>query len=72
MCRADGSFPHHLPNPEDKKAVEATRAAVLEAGADLGIMLDTDVDRSGCVDAEGNGGGPCRRTAHVTASAMPG
>jgi hypothetical protein len=54
---ADGSFPHHLPNPEDKNAVEATQAAVLGSGADLGIMLDTDVDRSGCVDAGGNGGG---------------
>ena len=52
---ADGSFPHHIPNPEDKGAVEATRAAVLGAGADLGIMLDTDVDRSGVVDRAGNG-----------------
>ncbi|EFN52641.1 hypothetical protein CHLNCDRAFT_58837 [Chlorella variabilis] len=51
----DGSFPNHTPNPEDKKAVQATRVAVLEAGADLGIMLDTDVDRSGVVDAAGNG-----------------
>lgn len=51
----DGNFPNHTPNPEDKKAVEATRVAVLEAGADLGIMLDTDVDRSGVVDRAGNG-----------------
>ena len=49
----DGSFPHHSPNPEDAAAVEATTAAVLAAGADLGIMLDTDVDRSGVVDANG-------------------
>ena len=26
----DGWFPNHTPNPEDKKAVEATRKAVLE------------------------------------------
>ena len=52
---ADGSFPNHTPNPEDRKAVEATRAAVLASGADLGIMLDTDVDRSGVVDRLGNG-----------------
>lgn len=51
----DGSFPNHTPNPEDKKAVAATTKAVLAAGADLGIMLDTDVDRSGVVDAAGNG-----------------
>ncbi|GAB4820323.1 hypothetical protein N2152v2_007369 [Parachlorella kessleri] len=61
----DGWFPNHTPNPEDKKAVEATRKAVLEQvkekalsevqGADLGIMLDTDVDRSGVVDRHGNG-----------------
>ena len=29
---------------------------MLASGADLGIMLDTDVDRSGVVDREGNGG----------------
>lgn len=44
-----------MPNPEDKGAVEATRAAVLATGADLGIMLDTDVDRSGVVDSAGGG-----------------
>ncbi|KAI7839500.1 hypothetical protein COHA_006767 [Chlorella ohadii] len=51
----DGSFPNHMPNPEDKQAVAATRAAVLDSNADLGIMLDTDVDRSGVVDRNGNG-----------------
>jgi phosphomannomutase len=51
----DGSFPNHMPNPEDKQAVAATRAAVLDSNADLGIMLDTDVDRSGVVDRSGNG-----------------
>ena len=49
----DGSFPHHPPNPEDKAAVAATTKAVLSSGADLGIMLDTDVDRSGVVDSHG-------------------
>jgi hypothetical protein len=56
LSLTDGSFPNHTPNPEDKKAVAATTKAVLAAGADLGIMLDTDVDRSGVVDAAGNGG----------------
>lgn len=49
----DGNFPAHSPNPENLSAVEATTKAVLESGADLGIMLDTDVDRSGFIDSEG-------------------
>ncbi|CAM8956425.1 unnamed protein product [Rhodiola kirilowii] len=50
----DGMFPNHIPNPEDKKAMAMTRAAVLQTKADLGIVFDTDVDRSGVVDNEGN------------------
>ncbi len=49
----DGSFPNHPPNPEDKAAVVATTEAVLSSCADFGIMLDTDVDRSGVVDSHG-------------------
>ncbi|ONI31758.1 hypothetical protein PRUPE_1G329200 [Prunus persica] len=47
-------FPNHIPNPEDKTAMAVTRAAVLENSADLGIVFDTDVDRSGVVDNKGN------------------
>ncbi|GFP83525.1 phosphomannomutase/phosphoglucomutase [Phtheirospermum japonicum] len=50
----DGMFPNHIPNPEDKTAMSMTRAAVLEQKADLGIVFDTDVDRSGVVDKRGN------------------
>ncbi|KAL5994604.1 hypothetical protein ACLOJK_024657 [Asimina triloba] len=50
----DGMFPNHIPNPEDKTAMSLTRAAVLECGAHLGIVFDTDVDRSGVVDEAGN------------------
>ncbi|MBA0706291.1 hypothetical protein Golax_018411, partial [Gossypium laxum] len=50
----DGMFPNHIPNPEDKTAMALTRAAVLENTADLGIVFDTDVDRSGVVDNNGN------------------
>ncbi|KAA8532559.1 hypothetical protein F0562_032625 [Nyssa sinensis] len=50
----DGMFPNHIPNPEDKIAMALTRAAVLENSADLGIVFDTDVDRSGVVDSAGN------------------
>lgn len=47
-------FPNHIPNPGDKTAMALTRAAVLEHKADLGIVFDTDVDRSGVVDSQGN------------------
>lgn len=49
----DGSFPNHIPNPENEAAMESVRAAVLNNKADLGIIFDTDVDRAGAVDAQG-------------------
>ena len=45
----DGSFPNHIPNPEDKDAMASITEAVRETGADLGIIFDTDVDRAGAV-----------------------
>ncbi len=50
----DGSFPNHIPNPEDKKAMESITDAVKETGADLGIIFDTDVDRAGAVLSDGS------------------
>lgn len=38
-------FPNHIPNPEDKTAMQAITKAVLDNKADLGIIFDTDVDR---------------------------
>uniref|UniRef100_A0A1J3CI30 phosphoglucomutase (alpha-D-glucose-1,6-bisphosphate-dependent) n=1 Tax=Noccaea caerulescens TaxID=107243 RepID=A0A1J3CI30_NOCCA len=49
----DGMFPNHIPNPEDKSAIEAITKAVLDNKADLGIIFDTDVDRSAAVDSTG-------------------
>lgn len=49
----DGSFPNHIPNPENKEAAEAIREATLKAKADLGIIFDTDVDRAGAVLPDG-------------------
>ncbi|XP_024011612.1 uncharacterized protein LOC18019671 isoform X1 [Eutrema salsugineum] len=49
----DGMFPNHIPNPEDKTAMEAITKAVLDNKADLGIIFDTDVDRSAAVDSTG-------------------
>lgn len=49
----DGSFPHHIPNPENKEAMESIRAAVRESGSDLGLIFDTDVDRVAAIDEKG-------------------
>jgi phosphomannomutase len=49
----DGLFPNHIPNPEDKTAMKAITKAVLDNKADLGIIFDTDVDRSAAVDSTG-------------------
>lgn len=50
----DGMFPNHIPNPEDKDAMASIQKAVLDSHADLGVIFDTDVDRAGCVAADGN------------------
>ena len=50
----DGSFPNHIPNPEDKGAMASITEAVKETNADLGIIFDTDVDRAGAVLSDGS------------------
>jgi phosphomannomutase len=50
----DGNFPNHIPNPENKEAMASISGAVKEHGADLGIIFDTDVDRSAAVDENGH------------------
>jgi phosphomannomutase len=50
----DGMFPNHIPNPEDESAMEFIQNAVKNHKADLGIIFDTDVDRSAAVDYKGN------------------
>ena len=49
----DGMFPNHIPNPENAVAMASISDAVLDSGADLGVIFDTDVDRAGCVDPDG-------------------
>lgn len=49
----DGMFPNHIPNPENQDAMNAIIRAVKKHKADLGIIFDTDVDRSSAVDASG-------------------
>ncbi|WP_066630666.1 phosphohexomutase domain-containing protein [Labilibacter marinus] len=50
----DGNFPNHVPNPEDEEAMHSICEAVKREKADLGIIFDTDVDRSAIVDKYGN------------------
>lgn len=50
----DGMFPNHIPNPENKEAMESICRAVIAHHADLGIIFDTDVDRSSAVDRYGH------------------
>lgn len=50
----DGMFPNHIPNPENKVAMEYIRKATVENNCDLGVIFDTDVDRASCVDEKGD------------------
>ena len=49
----DGTFPNHIPNPENEGAMRSVCEAVKKNGADFGIIFDTDVDRAGAVDKNG-------------------
>ncbi len=50
----DGTFPNHVPNPENEEAMASITEAVLQNHADLGIIFDTDVDRAGAVLSDGS------------------
>jgi len=49
----DGTFPNHMPNPENEAAMASICQAVVAHGADFGIIFDTDVDRGAAVDHQG-------------------
>lgn len=49
----DGSFPNHIPNPDNKEAMASVKEAVLKQNADMGVIFDTDVDRAAVVTASG-------------------
>jgi len=53
FLQPDGNFPNHAPNPENKEAMASICAKVIESGSDLGLIFDTDVDRSSAVDEHG-------------------
>lgn len=50
----DGMFPNHIPNPENKDAMDAVSKAVISSKADLGVIFDADCDRAAIVDNNGN------------------
>ena len=54
FCESDGTFPNHLPNPEDPELTKDLEAKVIETGADLGIGFDGDADRCGLIDNHGH------------------
>lgn len=49
----DATFPNHVPDPEDSYSLIELGKRVVEAKADLGIGIDADGDRVGCVDEQG-------------------
>ena len=61
FCEPDGSFPNHLPNPEDPEMTKDLKAKVVELGADLGLAFDGDSDRCGFIDNRGH---------HITADRL--
>ncbi len=62
FLQPDGNFPNHQPNPENPEAMASVCAAVVAAGADLGIIFDTDVDRMSAVMPDG---APVNRNAII-------
>ena len=53
-CEIDGSFPNGTPDPTDKKHMERLAKKTLEKKTDLGFCYDSDGDRVGVVDNQGN------------------
>jgi phosphomannomutase/phosphoglucomutase len=53
-CEPDGTFPNHLPNPEDPEMTKDLEKLVIESGADLGLAFDGDSDRCGFIDEHGH------------------
>ncbi len=49
----DGRFPNHIPNPEEREAMDSLSRAVVAAEADMGVIFDCDCDRAAIVDSTG-------------------
>lgn len=71
----DGNFPNHPPNPEDSAAMKSICDRVISSQSNLGLIFDTDVDRSGAVDENGkeiNRNGIVAMAAALIAGEHPG
>lgn len=66
----DGSFPHHPPNPLEPANLVDARRAVVEHGADLGLVFDGDADRCFLIDERGELIDPSVVTALIARSAL--
>ncbi|MEO0560782.1 MAG: phosphomannomutase/phosphoglucomutase [Chloroflexota bacterium] len=53
-CEPDGTFPNHLPNPEDPEMTKELEAALENSDADVGLAFDGDSDRCGFLDEHGH------------------
>ncbi len=51
---SDGTYPNHLPNPEDPEMTVDLERAVVDKNADLGLAFDGDSDRCGFIDNHGH------------------
>ena len=66
----DGSFPNHAPNPLEPENLVDARAAVIEHGADLGLVFDGDADRCFIIDERGEVVSPSAVTAMIAAQEL--
>lgn len=62
----DGAFPNHQPDPENSEAMALICKAVADNKADLGLIFDTDVDRTAAVGPDGR---PISRNAVIALAA---
>src|SRR5574344_377944 len=54
FLKPDRMFPNHIPNPENKEAMNSIRNAVLTKKTDCGRIFDTDVDSMSAVLSDGS------------------
>jgi phosphomannomutase / phosphoglucomutase len=54
FLESDGTYPNHLPNPEDPEMTKDLEKKVVEVGADVGLAFDGDSDRCGFIDNHGH------------------
>ncbi|SDL37223.1 phosphomannomutase/phosphoglucomutase [Tessaracoccus oleiagri] len=66
----DGTFPNHPANPLEPENLVDARRAVLEHGADLGLVFDGDADRCFIIDERGEVVDPSVITAMIATAEL--